>query len=147
MRLFGLDLVVWIDPGVPEEVHGGPRNSRSDAEGRKCLGHVVRAIHVARKPPFLVAARCAGHSERVVATAAVLDHLQKGSKRCIVELVEEAWTGISAPHHAACRGAVDREFLVAIKATHSNRLEVRALLPFQVDDLNEFALLDLVGRR
>ena len=82
-----------------------------------------------------------------MATAAVLDDLQKGSKRRIVELVEEAGSGVCAPYHAARRGAVDHEFLVAIKATHSNGLEVRALLSFQVDDLNEFALLDLVGFR
>ena len=94
-------VVVPVDPGVEEEIDRRPRTAALNAERRKRLTDIVRAVDVTGKAALLVAPRRAGQRERVVTPDRVLPDRQQRPDVLIEELVMQARQGIGAAGHGA----------------------------------------------
>ena len=125
MAFLGLKLMrMGIDPGVPKEVHRGPSRAMRDAKRVKRVRDIVRTIHMARKAPLFIAARGAGHAERVMTPASVLQHVHHRAEIAVVELVEETRDRIGPAHHRPGRSAVDRQLKARVQRVMAKGREI-----------------------
>ena len=84
-------------------------------------------------------------SEHVVATDRVLDDFNEWLLIGAVELCVQAWPWIGGAHQRPRGGRIQAAFQVLVESGLSEHLEVRALAAIDIDDLNEFSRLHLVG--
>ena len=134
-----------VEHGVEEEVDGRPPAARPDAEPLALGVDVVRAVRMAGVSQVLVVARGARETERIVAPARILDELEQGLVIDSVVLREEARGGIERAHQGAGGGGIDLALDAPVEGAPAERLEVGALAPLHVDDLDELARPDLVA--
>ena len=134
-----------IERGVEEEVDGRPPAARADAVALALGVDVVRAVHMAGVSQILVVARGARDAEGIVAPARVLDELEQRFVIDGVVLGVQAGAGIERAHQGAGGGGVDLAFEAPVEGAQAERLEVAALAPLHVHELDELAGPDLVA--
>ena len=140
------DGVGVIEHGVEEEVDGRPAAARADAEALALGVDVVRAVHVAGVSQVLVVTRRAREAEGIVAPAGILDELEQRLVIDGVVLGVQAGAGVERAHQGAGGGGVDLALQAPVEGAQAERLEVGALAPLHVHDLNELARLDFVAQ-
>ena len=146
-RLIEIELVILVDVGVVEIVEGLPALSGPDAVGLQRPVEVLRAIDVPGVAHVVVVAGVAGGGESIVATAGVLHDLDQRLELAIERLGRQAGRGIAAPGQRAGHRGVQRHIHPEIDLAEGEGLEVGALAPLDIDDLDELAGLHQIGRR
>ena len=145
-RLVEDEQVLAVDLGVVEEVHGHP--AAPGLNRIRLQGHVevVRAVGVAGIALVLVILGGAGEAEGVVAHAGVLHHLDQRREILVEILGPLPRMGIAEPHQRAGGGHVEAALHALVQPGAVEGLEVRALAPLDIDDLDPFAGAHLVAR-
>ena len=92
----------------------------------------------------LVVARGAREAEGIVAPAGILDEFQQRLVIDGVILGVQAGARVERAHQGAGGGGVDLAFEAPVEGAQAERLEVGALAPLHVHDLDELARLDFV---
>ena len=138
-RLIEIEHVVGVDAGVVKEVERHPALARGDAVGRELRVEIVRAVDVSGIALVVVIARVTGEPEGIVASDRVAHHLHQRLHLLIEGFGEQAGKRIALPHQRARRGDIERMLNSLVELARGKALEIGALAPGNVDDLDEFA--------
>ena len=95
----------------------------------------------------VIIARVAGKPEGIVAADGVAHHLDQRLHVLIEGLGEEAGKRIALPHQRARGGDVERTLQSLVELARGKALEIGALPPGDVDDLDIFAGAHDIGLR
>ena len=93
----------------------------------------------------VIIARVAGKAEGIVAADRVANHLYQRLHPLIEGFREQAGKGIALPRHRSRRGDVERVFLTLVELARGEALEVGALAPGDIDDLDILAGANEIG--
>ena len=138
-RLVEVECVIGVNAGVVEEVERHPALARGDPVGRQRLVEIIGAVDVAGIAEVVVIARIAGKREGVVAADGVAHHLDQRLHVLVEAFGAEAGVRIALPHQSARRGDVERMLDALVELARGETLEVGALAPGDVDDLDVLA--------
>src|SRR4029078_393738 len=144
-RLVEIKHVMCLDTGSVNEVERHPARAWGDAVRRELGVEIVRAVDVTWIALVGVIARVAGKSEGIVASNGVPNHLDQRLHLLIERLGEKAGKRIALAHQRARRGDVERMLNSLVQLARGKALEIRALPPRYVDDLNIFAGAHEIG--
>ena len=144
-RIVHPDGVAVVEQGVVEVIDRGPSTAGPDSEPLALGVDVVRAVHVPGISHVLVVARGAREAEEIVTTARILDQLHQRLVIDGVVLRVQAGPRVERTHQGAGGGRVDLALEPPVEGAQAERLEVRALTPLHVDDLDELPRPDLVA--
>ncbi len=145
--LVGDEAVALVKARVVEEVERLPALARLHPEGRHLSVEVLRAVDVAWIAEVLVVLRGAGKGEAVVAPDGVLDHLDQRVHVDVEALAMEPRLRVGGSHQGSRRRRIEATLQTPFQLAAVEGEEVGALLALDVDDLDELAGGDLVGRR
>ena len=144
-RLVEGEQVLAVDDSVVEEVHGHPA-----APGLNCIRlqggiEVVRAVDVAGVAQVLVIPGGTSEAEGVVAHARILHQLHQRHEVLVDIFRPLPRMGIAEPHQRTGRGHIEAALDALVQPCPMKGLEVRALAPLDIDDLDPLAGADLVA--
>ena len=97
------------------------------------------------KTTLLISSRRTSQREGVVPTDGILPHREKGLDILVEKLVVQTWQRIGTAAHGARDGRVDVPLNTGVQRFGPHCHEVRALLPLDIDDLDELTFLQLIG--
>ncbi len=138
---------VGVDGGVEKEIDRHPAGAGVYALVGQRLVEIVRAVGMAGIADVVIIFRRAGQREGVMAAAGVLHHLDQRLHVLVVVFRVQAGHRIARAHQRPRRRHVERMVLALVELARRKALEVGALAPVYVDDLDVVAGLDEIALR
>ncbi len=145
--LVGYHDAMRVDRRIEEEIDRHPARARSYTLVRERAVEILRAVGMTGIADVVVIFGRASERECIVPAASVLHHLDQRLHVLVVIFRMQAWHRIARTHQRAGRRHVERMVASLVELARRKALEVGALAPVDIDDLQIVARFDEVGFR
>ena len=141
----GIHHPVVVQPGIEEEVDRHPAGPPRDPVRRQRGVEIVRTVDVAGIADIVVILGGTGQRKGIVAPAGVLDHLNQRLHLLVIVFRVQTRHRIGMAHQCPGGGHVQRMGNALVQLARGETLEIGALAPVHIEDLDIVAGLDEIG--